>query len=895
MSLPPFPTDPLAADESPPELEELSVDFDVEEELGRGGTAVVYRARERALDRLVAIKVIRAPYVGDDDLVARLEREARLVARLHHPNVVTLLGVRRLRHGSLALIMHYVHGHTLRDELRRAGALPSVRAEAVLRDVGAALQAAHAHGVVHRDVKPENIYVEHGSHRALLADFGAATPMRGDLRLTMAGMAIGTPGYMAPELIDGGEPTAASDVYGLGLVGWEMLAGRAPWQGESLFAILSFRKQGRLPALETLRSDVPSGVLGAIEGALQVDPAERWPDMATFLAALASPGRRSWRRWLATRDENSALRRPVKLTVPADPVGPDQATRRLEQPASERTIAAARDAVRSATPLLSPAGAHLPGPATDLDMDDEPPLAPDPPVRQARSMAVKAVVLLLLVAASVFAVKQWQVGGRPAGPQLVSSETDVPRGQELVMQPPAQDPFAPTAADSAAAEAATAGRSNETGPLADSALLAGPAAALSGPLPAAAAGTTARGGDVVRRRRRTVLPAPVAAATPTPAATPVESEPTAPPRPQPVPTAPAAAEPASAPAVATARTVSVGGLHSCAVLTDGQLRCWGGNDRGQLGDLPGDERFTTVTAGLTHSCAVTTTGRTLCWGANDRGQLGDGTRSSHSVPRAVRDLPRPATLALGAAHSCALSADGVVRCWGANDAGQLGTGDTRDRTAPTAVGGDQRFATLVSGWRHSCALAADGRAFCWGDNTSGELGDGSTTDHDEPTPVNSALRFRALAAGRAHTCGLSTDGAVYCWGRNDAGQLGTGQSRDASTPRRVSLGVGVRQLAAGSLHSCALGVDGLVRCWGQNRYGQLGDGTTFDRDTPVTVRGAPPFVQLDASGGHSCGRTAADELYCWGYNLFGQLGDGTRENRTRPVPVRFSRQSRDGS
>ena len=892
MSLPPFPTDPLAADESPPELEELSADFEVEEELGRGGTAVVYKARERALDRLVAIKVIRAPYVGDDDLVARLEREARLVARLHHPNVVTLLGVRRLRHGSLALIMHYVHGHTLRDELRRAGALPAVRAEAVLRDVGTALQAAHAHGVVHRDVKPENIYVELGSHRALLADFGAATPMRGDLRLTMAGMAIGTPGYMAPELIDGGEPTAASDVYGLGLVGWEMLAGRAPWQGESLFAILSFRKQGRLPALETLRSDIPPGVLSAIEGALQADPAERWPDMATFLAALASPGRRSWRRWLATRDEDSALRRPVKLAVPASPVGPDQATRRLEQPASDGAVAAARQAVRPTTPLLSPTGARAAsGPDVVDDDDDDAPLPPEPVARRRRPVLLQAAVLLLVVAASLFAVKQWQVGGRALDTSLTSARTDAPRAQELVVRPEVQDPFAMTPAESAAAALAVAPPASVP---ADSILPPG-AAASPNTLAPPAAGITARGGEVVRPRRRRTAAAPspsVIVGGTSPISPPVESEPT---RPLPAAAAPAVSAVPSAPVVTTARTVSVGGLHSCAVLTDGQLRCWGGNDRGQLGDLPGDERFTAVTAGLTHSCAVTTAGRTLCWGANDRGQLGDGTRSSHSAPHTVRDLPRPTTLALGAAHSCALAADGIVRCWGANDAGQLGTGDTRDRTTVTPVAGDLHFGTLVSGWRHACGLAADGRAYCWGDNTSGQLGDGSTTDRDEPTPVNSALRFRALAAGRAHTCGLATDGGVYCWGRNDAGQLGTGQSRDASTPRRVSVGVGVRQLAAGSLHSCALGVDGTVRCWGQNRYGQLGDGTTFDRDTPVTVRNAPAFVQLDASGGHSCGRTAANELYCWGYNLFGQLGDGTRENRTTPVLVRFSRQPRDGT
>ena len=251
----------------PPELAELAPDFEIEGLVGRGGTAVVYRARDRALDRLVAIKVIRGRYVDDDEQVARLEREARLVARLDHPGIVALHAVRRLSHGALALVMQYVPGRTLRQELQRHGALPVARARRVLVDVGRALAAAHAHGVVHRDVKPENVHLLGSPLRALLADFGAAAPLDGDHRLTIPGMAIGTPGYMAPELVDGAPPTVAADVYALGLVGWEMLAGREPWEGASLFDVLSFRKHGVLPRVESLRPDVPLALAVAVAGA----------------------------------------------------------------------------------------------------------------------------------------------------------------------------------------------------------------------------------------------------------------------------------------------------------------------------------------------------------------------------------------------------------------------------------------------------------------------------------------------------------------------------------------------------------------------------------------------------------------------------------------------------
>jgi TonB family protein len=267
-------------------IAELDAEYEIVGELGRGGSAIVYHARDRELGRDVAIKVVRSNQADDSEAVTRLEREAKLVAQLRHPNIVPLLSIRHLADG-LALIMQHVPGRTLKRAIREDGPLPIAMVEHVVREIASALTYAHGrHGIIHRDIKPENIYLDEECGRALLSDFGIARSTEAESTLTLVGTALGTPAYMSPEQIDGTELDGRSDLFSLGLVAHEMLSGLQPWAGHNLYTVIYKQKHEELPALTTYRNDIPAYLLRAINGLLRKDRDERCSDAALLLAQL---------------------------------------------------------------------------------------------------------------------------------------------------------------------------------------------------------------------------------------------------------------------------------------------------------------------------------------------------------------------------------------------------------------------------------------------------------------------------------------------------------------------------------------------------------------------------------------------------------------------------------
>jgi hypothetical protein len=260
--------------------------FEIEEEIGRGGMAVVYRARDVRLRRKVALKVLPPELAFRDDVKRRFLREAQMAARLSHPNIVPIYAVDELD-GIVFFAMGLVEGDPLARLLAGDPRPPIAVVRQLLREVADALAYAHMHGVVHRDVKPDNILVERASGRALVSDFGIARAAEGDARLTLTGNAVGTPAYMSPEQAMGDrEVDGRSDIYSLGVVGYQMLAGELPFRASNTPAMLMKHISERPPPLHEVRPDLPANLVHAIERAMAKGRDERWPDAAAFRDAL---------------------------------------------------------------------------------------------------------------------------------------------------------------------------------------------------------------------------------------------------------------------------------------------------------------------------------------------------------------------------------------------------------------------------------------------------------------------------------------------------------------------------------------------------------------------------------------------------------------------------------
>jgi eukaryotic-like serine/threonine-protein kinase len=271
--------------------------YRLEHLLGRGGMGAVYRARDMRLDRLVAVKVVRADLIGNPDARRRFRREAQIIARLQHPAIVAVFDYGTLDDGSAYLVMEFVRGEDLRRVLVRESRLDPARAVRILSTVCGAIEAAHREGVLHRDLKPENIVLPAGDLDAKVLDFGIAKVTAADHTgaavaspdaatvLTVEGAVVGTPAYMAPEQLRGQAPDARADVFSLGVIAYEVLAGDLPFGRGTLADIVLAQARG-LPrdGVHTL----PPALARAIRAALEIDPDRRLPSPQAFAHLLGA-------------------------------------------------------------------------------------------------------------------------------------------------------------------------------------------------------------------------------------------------------------------------------------------------------------------------------------------------------------------------------------------------------------------------------------------------------------------------------------------------------------------------------------------------------------------------------------------------------------------------------
>jgi serine/threonine protein kinase len=258
--------------------------------LGRGGMGAVYLARDTALERLVAVKVLPLDKGEDAASRERFRREARTAARLTHPNIVPLHGFGEAD-GMLYLVMGYVQGEPLAARMRRGTRPGLAQARRVGAEIADALDHAHGRGVVHRDVKPDNILIDDETGRAMLADFGIAKARGGGTSVTQAGGVIGTPAYMSPEQAAGREELdGRSDLYSLGVVLYALVAGRLPFEGKDGGELLVKHLTQEPQALKQARSDVPDDLAAAVMRCLAKDPEARFPDARRLREAIAPTG-----------------------------------------------------------------------------------------------------------------------------------------------------------------------------------------------------------------------------------------------------------------------------------------------------------------------------------------------------------------------------------------------------------------------------------------------------------------------------------------------------------------------------------------------------------------------------------------------------------------------------
>lgn len=364
-----------------------------------------------------------------------------------------------------------------------------------------------------------------------------------------------------------------------------------------------------------------------------------------------------------------------------------------------------------------------------------------------------------------------------------------------------------------------------------------------------------------------------------------------------------------------ASSLFLGGTTTCARAKTQEVRCWGSNRHGALGNASSDEELAPIVssayrqatslslqgdtergAGYASTCGIFAD-QVKCWGANEYGQLGNGLNLPSKTAVLVQGVQGASMITSGKAtwykgkpagyHRCVLlPSSGTVKCWGSGLFGELGTGRFESSTQPKEVLHLKHVKSLSAGGGHTCALLQNGTVECWGNNAFGQLGQNSTSSTAAPIDVRGIRTATSVVSGTFHSCALLDTGSVWCWGRNTEGQVGHASKKNQLVPSAVPGVKDALSIAAGKYHTCAVLQSGRVMCWGRNLYGAMGRGSTIDQIYPPTLLDLKPVQALAIGQLHTCVIMRSDQtVRCWGQGSEGQLGNRTSDSSGTPKRV----------
>ena len=360
-----------------------------------------------------------------------------------------------------------------------------------------------------------------------------------------------------------------------------------------------------------------------------------------------------------------------------------------------------------------------------------------------------------------------------------------------------------------------------------------------------------------------------------------------------------------------ANSISSGSVHTCALREDKTVWCWGSGVFGQLGagyglgkssltptQVSGITTASQISAQSLHTCAVLENQTIWCWGSGGNGELGNGSRVDIlNTPTQVLGITTATSVSVGRFHTCAVLEDKTIWCWGDGENGKLGNGVDYDfnegSLTPVKVLGVTTAISVSAGAFHTCTVLEDRTVWCWGSGFFGGLGNGVDYDFSEgsltPVKVSGITTALQVSVEVLHTCAVLGDQTVWCWGSGLFGRLGNGIDYDidggSSTPVKVSGITTALQVSVALGQTCAVLEDKTVWCWGEGANGKLGNGSDADSLIPVQVSGITTATSVSTAEEHSCAVLEDKTVRCWGKGVSGRLGNGSNADSFIPVQV----------